>query len=140
MFQKHKPPPATQARSIYSLALWGCVVALLSVVVSGAVVVLAPNARTFGQPELPSPPGSIRTREEGDAIERRARENLRQAEEYIRSGASKRELRSSFARTFGISAPLLVLLTWLLLRIRRPADAVTIAVPALLVGALIFGT
>ena len=139
MFQSNQQSTAPQTRSIYSLALWGCVVALLSVLVSGAIVVLAPNARTFGQLELPQPPGTIRTREEGDAIERRAKENMRQVEEYIQSGASTRDLRSDFRRAFGVSAPFLLLLAWLLLRTRRLTQGVAIAVPVLLVGALVFG-
>jgi hypothetical protein len=136
MFQSPQPSPT---RSIYSLALWGCVVALLSVLVSGAVVVFAPNARTFGQLELPSPSGIIRTREEGDAIERRARENMRQAEEYSQSGASKREIQSAFRSAFGASAPLLLLLAWLLLRTRRLPQATAVAVPVLFAAAVVFG-
>ena len=114
-------------------------VALLAALISGAVVVLDPNIRTFGQPEPPSASGTIKTREEGDAIERRARENMRQAEEYARSGASKREVRADFRSVFGVTAPVLFMLAWPLLRIRRAAQAISLAIPVLVVSALIFG-
>jgi hypothetical protein len=139
MLQNRQPMNKPQVRSIYSLALWGCFVALLAVLISGAVVILDPNVRTFGQAEPPSAPGTIRTREEGDAIERRARENMRHAEEYTRSGQSKRETSSDFRIAFGVTAPLLLLLAWPLLRIRRGLQAISLALPVLVVGALVFG-
>jgi hypothetical protein len=124
--------------NIYSLTLWGCLVALVAVVIGGAYVIVAPDSpRVFGQPEPPSPPGTVRLREEGEAMQRRAERAQREAEAYARSPERRKELASDFKMGFAVSLPLILCLFWLMLTNRRPRDAVLLSLPSLVVAAVL---
>jgi hypothetical protein len=123
--------------SPFRLAVLGCLAALVATLAGVAMVLLAPAVTFDAGYSATDTVGSVRTRQQGEEMERKTMEALARAKAYAMSDESKRASASRF-RTgyFTVGVMLFLLGTLVLIRRSLPAT-VSFGLPLLVVSLLV---